>query len=125
MRRNMRSVLYKMGIAAAAIATIGPTVAQDSYPNQPIKIIVPFSAGGGTDITARLLGDQLRTILRQSVVVDNRPGNAGMIGTRAVAKSAAPDGYTLLVASGEMAVNPHLYKVMPYDWTCRLKACRS
>jgi tripartite-type tricarboxylate transporter receptor subunit TctC len=116
MRMKMRSLLCKLCLAAAAITMTAPAVAQDSYPNQPVKIIVPFSAGGGTDITARLLGDQLRTILRQSVVVDNRPGNAGMIGTRAVAKSAAPDGYTLLVASGEMAVNPHLYKVMPYDW---------
>jgi tripartite-type tricarboxylate transporter receptor subunit TctC len=64
----MHSLIHKLGVAAAAIASIGPTVAQDSYPNQPIKIIVPFSAGGGTDITARLLGDQLRSILRQSVV---------------------------------------------------------
>jgi tripartite-type tricarboxylate transporter receptor subunit TctC len=108
--------LQVSAVAAATIVLTGPGLAQDAYPNQPIKIIVPFSAAGGTDITARLLGEQLRAMLGQSVVIDNRPGNAGMIGTRVVAKSAAPDGYTLLVASGEMAVNPHLYKIMPYDW---------
>ena len=110
MRERLHLLPYQAGAAVAA------AIAQDAYPNQSIKIIVPFSAAGGTDITARLLGEQLRAALGQPVVVDNRPGNAGMIGTRAVAKGAAPDGYTLLVASGEMAVNPHLYKVMPYDW---------
>ena len=117
MRRKIHALSYRLvATAAAAIALSGPSLAQDAYPNQPIKIIVPFSAAGGTDITARLLGEQLRAALGQFVVIDNRPGNAGMIGTRAVAKAAAPDGYTLLVASGEIAVNPHLYKVMPYDW---------
>lgn len=117
MRERLHLLPYQAGAAvAAAIVLAAPGFAQDAYPNQSIKIIVPFSAAGGTDITARLLGEQLRAALGQPVVVDNRPGNAGMIGTRAVAKGAAPDGYTLLVASGEMAVNPHLYKVMPYDW---------
>ena len=100
---------------AVAATLAGTSAAQDQYPNQQIKIIVPFPAGGGTDITARMLGEQLRRTLGQSVVVDNRPGASGMIGTQAVAK-AAPDGYLLLVASGEMAVNPHLYKAMAYDW---------
>ena len=117
MRERLHLLPYQAGAAvAAAIVLAAPGFAQDAYPNQSIKIIVPFSAAGGTDITARLLGEQLRAALGQPVVIDNRPGNAGMIGTRAVAKAAAPDGYTLLVASGEMAVNPHLYKVMPYDW---------
>ena len=117
MKERLHLLPYQAGAAvAAAIVLAAPGFAQDAYPNQSIKIIVPFSAAGGTDITARLLGEQLRAALGQPVVVDNRPGNAGMIGTRAVAKGAAPDGYTLLVASGEMAVNPHLYKVMPYDW---------
>ena len=74
-----------------------------------------FPAGGGTDLTSRLLGEQLHKSLGQPVVVDNRTGASGMIGTGAAAK-APPDGYTLLVASGEMAVNPHLYKKMAYDW---------
>jgi tripartite-type tricarboxylate transporter receptor subunit TctC len=103
-------------VAAAALALCGTSAAQDSYPTQPIRIVVPFGAGGGTDMTARLLAEHLRASLGQPVVVDNRPGSAGMVGTRAVAKGAPADGYTLLVASGEMAVNPHLYKAMPYEW---------
>jgi len=101
-------------MASALLNT--PGAAQDQYPTQSIRIIVPFAAGGGTDITARLLGEQLRALLGQSVVIDNRPGSAGMVGTRAVAKASTSDGYLLLVASGEMAVNPHLYKAMPYEW---------
>jgi tripartite-type tricarboxylate transporter receptor subunit TctC len=102
-------------LAAAAIAALPTAGLAQDYPNQSIKIIVPFPAGGGTDISARHLGDSLRKILGQSVVVDNRPGASGMIGTQVVAK-APPDGYTLLIASGEMAVNPHLYPKMAYDW---------
>lgn len=102
----------------AALAAVGTVVAQStlaqSYPAQQIRIICPFPAGGGTDLTARLLGEQLTKSLGQPIVVDNRTGASGMIGTGAVAKSA-PDGYTLLVASGEMAVNPHMYKPMAYD----------
>ena len=113
----MRVVRYRLAAALAACAAMWPVLApaQEQYPNREIKIIVPFPAGGGTDITGRLLGEQLRKILGQSVVIDNRAGASGMIGTQAVAK-AAPDGYLLLVASGEMAVNPHLYKTMAYDW---------
>ena len=107
---------YAHAIVTAGAVVCGTSAAQDSYPTQPIRIIVPFAAGGGTDMTARLLGEHLRASLQQPVVVDNRPGSAGMVGTRAVAKGAPPDGYTLLVASGEMTVNPHLYKSMPYEW---------
>ncbi len=91
------------------------TQAQAPYPSQPIKIICPFPAGGGTDLTARLLGDHLQRTLGQTVVVENRTGASGMVGTDAVAK-ARPDGYTLLLASGEVALNPHLYPKMAYDW---------
>ena len=112
--KRLHPKLQRM-VATAAIALAGTCIAQDQYPNQQIKLIVPFPAGGGTDITARLLGEQLRRQLGQSAVVDNRAGASGMIGTQAVAKGV-PDGYTLLVTSGEMAVNPHLYKTMAYDW---------
>ncbi len=97
---------------AAAVST---GLAQAPYPSQQIRIICAFPAGGGTDLTSRLLGEQLSRILGQPVVVDNRTGASGMIGTGAAAKSTA-DGYTLLVASGEIAVNPHLYPKMAYDW---------
>ncbi len=90
-------------------------LAQAPYPTQQIRIICAFPAGGGTDLTSRLLGEQLQKILGQPVSVENRSGASGMIGTDAVAKSK-PDGYTLLVASGEMALNPHLYPKMAYDW---------
>ena len=111
-RQRLAPVCIAAFIFAAAA---GNSAGQDAYPNQQIRIIVPFPAGGGTDITARLLGEELRKALGHPIVVDNRTGASGMIGTLAAAKSA-PDGYTLLVASGEMAVNPHLYKQMAYDW---------
>jgi tripartite-type tricarboxylate transporter receptor subunit TctC len=91
-----------------------PGIAQN-YPTQQIRIICPFPAGGGTDLTSRLLGEQLQKMLGQPVVVDNRTGASGMIGTELAAR-AKPDGYTLLVASGELALNPHLYPKIAYDW---------
>jgi tripartite-type tricarboxylate transporter receptor subunit TctC len=103
--------LCAVGLAVAAPAVL----AQAPYPTKEIKIVCAFPAGGGTDLTARLLADQIAKPLRQSVIVENRTGASGMIGTSSVA-TAAPDGYTLLVASGEMALNPHLYKKMAYDW---------
>src|SRR5207344_1741935 len=96
-------------------AAVPAGLAQAPYPSQQVRIICAFPAGGGTDLTARLLADQLSKPLAQPVVVENRTGASGMIGTGAVAKSPA-DGYTLLVASGEIAVNPHLYPKMAYDW---------
>ena len=91
-------------------------MAQDGYPNKPIRIVVPYTAGGGVDTVARLIGDRMSKILGQPVIVDNKPGASGMIGATAVAKSP-PDGYTLLLsAAGEIAVNPSLYKgKMQYD----------
>jgi tripartite-type tricarboxylate transporter receptor subunit TctC len=90
-----------------------PGIAQN-FPTQQIRIICPFPAGGGTDLTARLLGEQLQKMFGQPVVVDNRTGASGMIGTELAAR-AKPDGYTLLVASGELALNPHLYPKIAYD----------
>lgn len=99
-----------------AMLTVGPAVAQDAYPSKPIRIIVAYTAGGGVDMIARLLGDKLSRALGQPVIVDNKPGASGMIGAAAAAKSP-PDGYTLLLsAAGEIAVNPSLYKgKMQYD----------
>ena len=106
---------HRVFLVALALFGASAAPAQAQYPSQQIRIICPFPAGGGTDITSRLLGEQLYRLLGQPVVVDNRTGASGMIGTGAAAKSA-PDGYTLLVASGEIAVNPHLYPKMAYDW---------
>lgn len=105
--------------AAACLATfslVEPTrlVAQDAYPSRTITIVVPYTAGGGVDSVARLVAEDLRASLGQSVIVDNVPGASGMIGAQRVAR-ADPDGYTLLLsAAGEIAVNPHLKK-MTYD----------
>lgn len=91
-----------------------PAAAQ-SYPNRPVRIVAPFPAGGGLDLVSRALGQRLSTALGQSIIIDNRSGADGMIGTEQVAK-AAPDGYTLLISStGPMVINPALNIKMPYD----------
>jgi tripartite-type tricarboxylate transporter receptor subunit TctC len=104
-------------LAVAAILGLAaplPLYAQ-AYPNRPVTIIVPTTAGGGTDIIARIIGDQLSKQLGQAFVVDNRPGAGLLVGTAAAA-NAAPDGYTLLAGlNGNMAVNPSLFSSLPYD----------
>ncbi|HEV7913851.1 MAG TPA: tripartite tricarboxylate transporter substrate binding protein [Albitalea sp.] len=97
---------------AGALAPL-PALA-DTWPSKPIRLVVPFPPGGATDVVARLFSERLATALGQPVVLDNRAGANGMIGTDAVAK-AAPDGYTLLMTTGgAQTVSPSLYK-MPYD----------
>src|SRR3989344_4910359 len=85
-----------LGAAALAAACTGTTAFAQAYPNKPIKIVVPFAAGGATDVLARVLAEKMAVGLGQPMVIDNKPGAAGIIGTDAVAK-AAPDGYTLLL----------------------------
>jgi tripartite-type tricarboxylate transporter receptor subunit TctC len=111
MKNFCRPVLWALlGIFAAAHCSYAQT-----YPTKVIRLIVPGPAGGGTDIIARIVAEGLTRQYGQTVVVDNRGGGAGMIGTDAVAKSA-PDGYTLLMAyAGVLTVNPALFKSMPYD----------
>jgi tripartite-type tricarboxylate transporter receptor subunit TctC len=101
--------------ALAALSAAAGAAAQGTYPNRPITIVVGFSAGGTTDIIARLLSDELRKGLGQPIIIENKPGAGGNIGADAVAK-AKPDGYTLLMGSvGPLAINASLYKHMPYD----------
>ena len=107
----MHSIQRRALLCATAAFAVFPlsALAQD-YPTRPVTIVVPFSAGGGVDAMARLLAEKLRVSLKQSVVVDNKPGASGMLGAAFVAK-AAPDGYTLLLGSaGETAINPLVYK---------------
>src|SRR5262252_10114904 len=99
-----------------ALLLLLPAVASaQDYPSKPVKIVVPYSAGGNADILGRTLAQKLGDALKQPFVVENRAGANGGIGTDLVAKSV-PDGYTLLVtASGPLTVNPTLYKSVPYD----------
>lgn len=98
----------------ALLAAIAAPPAQAAYPDKPIRIVVPFSPGGGTDLISRAMGVTMGQDLGQPVVIDNRPGGGTIIGTDNVAK-AAPDGYTLLMATFAHAVNPSLQPKLPYQ----------
>jgi len=105
----------RIALAAAAFAvTICGPVNADDYPSRPVKIIVPFGAGGPTDVYTRAIGEELRKSLHQPFVMDNRPGAGTTIGTDFVAKSP-PDGYTLLMVSGTQTVNETLYGHKQYQ----------
>jgi tripartite-type tricarboxylate transporter receptor subunit TctC len=99
---------------ASLAATAGAASAQDRYPTRPVRMIVPLAPGGSTDIVARLVGQKLTEALRQTVLVDNRPGAGTTLGTHLVAK-AQPDGYTLLFTSVSLATNAVLYSKLPFD----------
>jgi tripartite-type tricarboxylate transporter receptor subunit TctC len=99
--------------AAAALAVALPAIAQ-TFPSQPVKFVVPFTPGTGMDTIARTVGPRLAERLGQPVVVENRPGASGNIGTEQVAKSPA-DGHTVLVSANTMLIAAHLYKNVPYD----------
>lgn len=117
----MKTALNRFGRALGAIA-LGTSLAacatgalaQGGYPNRPIRIIVPWPAGGGVDAVTRTVAEKMSASLGQQVIVDNRPGATGNIGAGMGAK-AAPDGYTLLVASAPMAINASLHKNLPFD----------
>ncbi len=100
------SIMLSLGLAAGALA--------QQFPNKPVRIVVPYSAGSGSDIIARVLGPKLTEAWGQPIVVENREGAGGLIGAQAVAKSA-PDGYTLLFAGIPWAVAPTLYSKPTYD----------
>ena len=101
-------------ILAVALLAAGSALAQD-YPNKPIRVIVPYAAGGLPDTITRLIQPKMADSLGQQLVVENRGGAGGISGTEAVAK-AAPDGYTVLVADvGQVAINPHIFSKLPYQ----------
>lgn len=100
---------------AAFVISVAPVLAYAAYPEQPIRLIVPFAPGGSTDILGRLLAEAMRPVLGQVIVVENKPGAGGNIGGHFVA-TAKPDGYTvLLAAAGPTVINPSLYKNMNYS----------
>jgi tripartite-type tricarboxylate transporter receptor subunit TctC len=92
------------------------SVTAETYPSRTIKVVVPYSAGSGADVVARLVTPKLSTILKQNIIVENRPGTSAIVGTESVAR-ADPDGYTLLEGVTQHAINPGLIKNLPYDTT--------
>lgn len=103
-----------IAVLAFALPAIAAAQALDSYPARPIRMLVTFTAGGTPDAIARTVAGQVERQLGQSIVIDNRAGANGIIGTDIVAK-AAPDGYTLLHVTGSFVINPRIYRTLPYD----------
>lgn len=109
-RRNLMATAGALG-ATHLLPAIGQPA---DFPSRPVKLLVPFSAGGSPDLLARVIGTQAGKQMGQGLVVDNRLGANGIVAAEAVAR-AAPDGYTLLVTTGSQAINPSIYKTLPYD----------
>jgi tripartite-type tricarboxylate transporter receptor subunit TctC len=110
----MRMLCKRMALAVSIAGAVAAAQAQ-SYPDRPIRVIVPFAPGGSTDIVARITAQKLSERVKQPVVIENRGGGGGNIGSDLVAK-APPDGYLLLLGTvGSLTINPSLYKKMPYD----------
>jgi tripartite-type tricarboxylate transporter receptor subunit TctC len=106
----MKRILSLLALTLVA----GAAAAQGAWPTKPIKLIVPFTAGSGTDIIARTVGDVMGKSLGQPVIIENKPGAGGTIGAAQVARSD-PDGYTVLISSSGHALNPAIYPSLPYD----------
>src|SRR5689334_13441262 len=108
----MKTALRFIITATLALGAIAAQAAD--YPTRPITLVVPYAAGGGNDVIARIIAEKMSANLGQSVVIENRGGAGGTIATRQVAKSE-PDGYTLLIATSSLAINPSLYPNVGYD----------
>ena len=106
---NVISRIAGMALAMAAAAALA-----QSYPTKPVRLVVPYPASGPTDVTARLLAQKLAEASGNSVIVDNRPGAGGIIGCEIVVRSAR-DGHTVLIMPTQVAINPSLYRKMPFD----------
>ena len=113
-RRAALNRVFAFTVIAVTLPWAMPAAAQERWPSKPVRMVVPFAPGGSTDVIARMVGQKLSVIWGQPVVIDNRTGAGGNVGADLVAKSAA-DGYTLLMASGSITINPQLYKRMPFD----------
>ncbi|MHA7683006.1 tripartite tricarboxylate transporter substrate binding protein [Cupriavidus sp. PET2-C1] len=105
---------YLAGFLAAALSLAASAASAQAYPAKPIRLVVPYAAGGAVDIVARSVGQKMSVLLKQPIIVDNRPGASTNIGMEAVAK-AAPDGYTIMMASNSLATNAALFAKLPFD----------
>ena len=106
--------MLRNAIIAAALGLLPLAAASQQFPQRPVRLVVPLTPASGADIAGRIVGKQLGELWKQTVLVDNRPGAGGQIGTQIVVR-AAPDGHTLLVQSSSHTVNPSIYKNLPYD----------
>ena len=111
--RKLCAAALGLALMAAGSSHAATRDSRDNYPNKPVRLIVPFAPGGGTDIVARVMAQKLTEAFGQSVIVDNRPGGGGTIGTETAVR-AVPDGYTMIMVSGSYAANSALFK-LPYD----------
>jgi tripartite-type tricarboxylate transporter receptor subunit TctC len=114
MRREKPTMIRIVALLAAALVLASPAVRAQTYPARPITLIVPFAAGGSNDMIARVIGKKLSERWGEPVVIDNRRGAGGVIGSSAVA-AAQPDGYTLLLVSSTFTINPAIKKSLPFD----------
>ena len=112
--KKIIALLLSTASPALALAAETPSAASLSYPTRPVRLIVPYGAGGNADILSRLVGGRMAEVLRQTLVIDNRPGASGLLGSELAVRSAA-DGYTLLWVANGHATNPVFLKKMPFD----------
>src|ERR1043165_7878429 len=111
----MSRMLTTAAVCAVLMTQAASLALAQTWPARPIRMVVPFAPGGSTDLTARVMAENLRPVLGQTLVIDNRPGAAGTIAGDIVAKSP-PNGYTFLVASATLVANMSLYKNLPYNF---------
>src|SRR4051794_30494817 len=111
---NTRRIMHVPLCAAFCAIVCTAAAAAQTYPTRPVRMIVPIAPGGGQDFVARMIAQRLTTALGQQVIVDNRPGAGGVLGTH-VAEKAPPDGYTLVVVVASYTAQPSLYTKLPYD----------
>jgi tripartite-type tricarboxylate transporter receptor subunit TctC len=115
MKTSFARITTLLSAAVACMALTQPAPAQEAYPNKPVKIVIGFGPGSGTDILARMIAEEFRIALNQPFIVENKPGAAAQIAASAVATAPA-DGYTLFLTSNSShSVNPHIFKKLPYD----------
>ncbi len=110
----MRRMFWTFAVLVVLLVSSTSALAQQSFPSKPVRLLIPYAAGGAVDILGRTLGDELAKRWKQPVIIENRTGAGGTIASAVVAK-AAPDGYTLVIVASGHAINPYLYQNLPYD----------